>query len=225
MSRSLKAIFISFCLALSSGITAQDKFIAGGRVGLGLASMPQLNESKGLVHFAFGGSANYSFFPFLGISADALFVTSGSAYKGSEKIVDPQGFENDEPYEGEIRFTTLSIPVYPQLALGNDDFRVLLNSGVATNFNLFAFESRDYENDNTNDNIKDQVKSILEDYKVVSFAVLYGAGARFKVAAEEYLQVDLRATLGLNDLYTTINNENPTTIRQNLYTVSVTYFF
>lgn len=221
----IRCLTLVFIVLASLPTNAQSKFTAGGRIGLGLSQLPELNKSKAITHFAFGGSFNYSFVPWAGVSADALFLTTGGTYKGSTMIVDPQGFVNEEHYDGDFRFTTLSIPVYPQLSFGNEDFRVLINGGIATNFNLFASESRDYENDDNNDNVDDLVKDILEDYTVVSFATVYGLGTRFRLKEEEYLQVDIRASMGLNDLYTTKNNELPTTFKRNLYTLSVTYFF
>ena len=225
MTNAVRFFALSALIFLSIGLFAQNKFIAGGRIGLGLSQLPELNESGSITHFAFGGSFNYSFVSWAGISADALFLTTGGTYKGSTMITDPQGFVNEEHYDGDIRFTTLSIPVYPQLSFGNDDFRILLNGGIATNFNLFASESRDYENDENNENVDDLVKDILEDYTIVSFAPVYGVGTKFKLDEEEFLQVDIRASMGLNDLYTTKNNEMPTTFKRNLYTLSVTYFF
>lgn len=226
MNNILKALAIAalFCCG-QTGMAQEKKFIAGGRMGLGFSTLPQLHEDKSLVHFAFGGSSTYHFFPFLGLSADALFITSGGAYSGSKSIEVDSAIFSSEPYDGDIRFTSLSIPLYPQLNLGNEDFRVILSGGIVTNFNLFAHESRDYEDDNGNDNIKDQVKEILEDYKVVTFSVMYGAGTRFKISKDEYLQADIRTTFGLSDLYTTEDNEDPVTIRRNLFTVSVTYYF
>ncbi len=225
MTKTLRYAALTLILILSLTIHAQKKFMAGGRVGLGISSLPELNESGSITHFAFGGTFNYSFVPFIGLSADVLFLTTGGTYKGSTMIQDPQGFINDEPYDGDIRFTSLSIPVYPQISLGNDKFRILLNGGITTNFNLFASESRDYENDENNENVDDLVKDILEDYTIVSFATVYGLGTRITLSENEYLQVDLRASMGLNDLYTTDNNEMPTTFRRNLYTLSVSYFF
>ncbi len=225
MTTLFRHLAASLLLFSCGSLFAQNKFTAGGRIGIGLSTLPELNESSNIAHFAFGGSFNYSFMPFIGISADALLLTTGGGYKGSTMIEDPQGFTNDEPYEGEIRFTTLSIPLYPQLSLGNEDFRILLNGGIATNFNLFASESRNYENDENNENVDDLIKDILDDYRFVSFATVYGVGARFKLSEEEFLQVDVRASMELNDLYTTKNNEIPTTFKRNLYTLSVTYFF
>ncbi len=225
MTNLLRLFVTSIIILTSSGLFAQSKFMAGGRIGLGVSQLPELNKSGGIAHFAFGGSFNYNFAPFIGIAADALFTTTGGTYEGSTMITDPQGFTNDESYKGDIRFTTLSIPFYPQLSFGNEDFRILLNGGIATNFNLFGSESRDYQNDENNENVDDLVKDILEDYTIMSFATIYGVGARFKLSQEEFLQVDLRASMGLNELYTTKNNEIPTTFRRNLYAISVTYFF
>lgn len=224
--KNLTQKLVLACLFLISTQTyAQEKFMAGGKIGLGMSKFPELNESAGIVHFAFGGSFSYKLLPFFEIAADVLFTTTGDSYKGSTLIEDPQGFINDETYTGDIRITTLSIPIYPQIALGNGDFRILLNGGVATNLNLFASESRDYTNDENNENVDDLVKGILEDYTVASFAALYGIGGRYKFSKTEFLQVDLRYTMGLNFIHTTTNNTSPKSYTRDLYTISVSYFF
>jgi hypothetical protein len=225
MTRLLTILLVLVLNLTGLQVHGQSKFTAGGRIGLGISQLPELNQSGSIAHFAFGGTFNYSFLPFIGLSADALFVTSGGTYKGSTSIANTQGFIKDEPYDGDIRFTALSIPFYPQLSLGNDNFRILLNGGISTNFNLFASESRDYENDDNNDNVNDLVKDILEDYSVISFASIYGVGTRLKLSEGEFLQIDLRASFGLTDLYTTKNTNNPTTFTQNMYTLSASYFF
>ncbi len=220
---NLQKLFSSLALVfITLQMSGQQKFSAGGKVGLGLSSLPELNEASSIFHFAFGATAHYEFIPQILLGADLLFLTSGGDYAGTASIEDPaDGSFTDEEYEGRINFTTISIPIYPQFSLGTEDFRYFVNGGIATNLNIFAYETRDYEDGN----IKDQVKGIIEDYDKLSFSTIIGAGVKIKLSEGEYVQLDLRATLGMKDIYSTVNNYDPTSVSRNLYTLGATYFF
>ncbi len=168
-----KGIILVFLSSLFTvyQLNAQDKFSIGPRVGLNFSNVSNVDNSKSLTGLALGLTSTYSISEGSGITVDLLY--SGEGYKLGDN---------------ELKISYLQIPIYFDLFFGalGDAFRPKVYIGVAPEFLLNA-KINDVKQD------KDQFNS-------VNFALSGGLGFNLRVASRIWLNTDLRAFLGLNDV-------------------------
>ena len=168
-----KGIILVLLSSLFTGyqLNAQDKFSIGPRVGVNFSNVSNVDNSESLTGLALGLTSTYSINEGSGITVDLLY--SGEGYKDG----------NDE-----LRLNYLQIPIYFDLFFGElgTPFRPKVYLGFAPGFLLSA---------KANDVIdfKDETSSI-------NFALSGGLGFNYRVANRIWLNTDLRAYLGLNDV-------------------------
>ncbi|HZV70337.1 MAG TPA: porin family protein [Saprospiraceae bacterium] len=171
LNQSKMLILIAGFFAITlTQLKAQDDFSLGPRVGLNFASVSHVEDSKSLIGLALGLTTTYSINESSGLTLDILY--SGQGYK-----------INDD----DVKVNYLQIPLYFDIFFGDlgESFRPKVYVGVAPHFLLGA---------KVNDlDVKDQFNSI-------NFAVSGGLGFNARVASRIWLNTDLRAFLGLNDI-------------------------
>jgi len=152
-------------------LNAQDDFSIGPRVGVNFSNVSNVSNSKSLTGLALGLTSTYSINETSGLTVDLLYSNEGYAV-------------NDNKY----KIAYLQIPIYYDLFFGKlgDTFRPKVYAGVQPGFLLNA-KYNDTEAD----------KSSLNS---VNFALTGGAGFNYKVASRIWLNLDLRAFLGLSDV-------------------------
>jgi len=152
-------------------LNAQDDFSIGPRVGVNFSNVSNVTDSKSLTGLALGLTSTYSINETSGLTVDLLYSNEGYAV-------------NDNKY----KIAYLQIPIYYDLFFGKlgDTFRPKVYAGVQPGFLLNA-KYNDTEAD----------KSSLNS---VNFALTGGAGFNYKVASRIWLNLDLRAFLGLSDV-------------------------
>lgn len=151
-------------------LNAQDKFSIGPRVGVNFSNVSNVNNSESLTGLALGLTSTYSINESSGITVDLLY--SGEGYKDGNN---------------EIKLSYLQIPIYFDLFFGElgSAFRPKVYAGFAPGFLLHAKENGTDKKD---------------DYNSVNFALSGGLGFNYRVASRIWLNADLRAFLGLNEI-------------------------
>jgi len=150
---------------------AQDKFSIGPRIGVNFSNVSNVDNSKSLAGLVAGLTSTYSINEGSGISVDLLY--SGEGYKVGNT---------------EVKISYLQIPIYYDLFFGQlgEAFRPKVFLGVAPEFLLNAKV--------------DGNKIDKSNYSSVNFALTGGVGFNLRVANRIWLNTDLRAFLGLNDV-------------------------
>jgi len=163
-------IIAAFFAMTFTQLNAQDDFSLGPRVGLNFASVSHVEDSKSLIGLALGLTTTYSINESSGLTLDILY--SGQGYK-----VDDVDF----------KVNYLQIPLYFDLFFGDlgESFRPKVYVGVAPHL-LLSAKSNDVD--------------YKEFYNSVNFALSGGLGFNARVASRIWLNTDLRAFLGLNDI-------------------------
>lgn len=163
-------VFIASIFAISQ-LNAQDAFSLGPRVGLNFAHVSHVDNSKSLTGLALGLTTTYSINESSGITLDLMY--SGEGYKSGED---------------DVKINYLQVPLYFDLFFGDlgESFRPKVYVGLAPEFLLSA---------KFNDTKIDKSA-----YNSINFAVSGGLGFNARVAERIWLNTDLRAFLGLNDL-------------------------
>ncbi|MEP6646493.1 MAG: outer membrane beta-barrel protein [Saprospiraceae bacterium] len=152
-------------------LSAQDAFSLGPRAGVNFSNVSHVTGSKSLLGPVFGLTSTYSINESTGLSLDILY--SGEGYKVGSN-------------EAKIAF--IQVPLYFDLFFGKlgEKFHPKVYAGVAPEFLLNAKYNG--------------VKVDKSGYSSVNFAVSGGLGFNYKVANRIWLNTDLRAFLGLNDV-------------------------
>ncbi len=171
MFSKLKILVLAACVFAMYQLNAQDALSIGPRVGVNFATVSHVDNSKSLTGLALGLTSTYSINETSGLTLDLLY--SGQGY-----TVD----NND------YKISYLQIPLYFDVFFGDlgEKFRPKVYVGIAPQFLLNA---------KVNDAKID--KSV---YNSVNLAVSGGLGFNARVASRIWLNTDLRAFLGLNDL-------------------------
>lgn len=171
MFSKLKILVCAVSLFTAFQLSAQDALSIGPRVGVNFSTVSHVDNSKSLTGLAAGLTTTYSINESTGLTLDLLY--SGQGYK----------LGNDD-----YKISYLQVPLYFDLFFGalGEGFRPKVYAGVAPQFLLNA-----KQNDTKLD------KSL---YNSINFAVSGGLGFNARVASRIWLNTDLRAFLGLNDL-------------------------
>lgn len=217
MKKYLTIVF----LALATAVWGQQAFVNGIRLGVGQSKLDAVDQPGGVLYFTLGAVSSYRISPLIDLNAEGLLTFEGSEYSGVQEVNNTLGFQFRQPYRGDFRVVSFKIPLYPALGFGSEEFRFRLQAGPSFNLNLYAFESRDYEDENVPDTDKQKVEKI----DPFSVALLYGAGVRLKVSEAKYVFLDVRYSHGLSVLYETGFNVNPAEGRLRYFSISAGYLF
>jgi hypothetical protein len=158
-------------LFLSYQLRAQDDFSIGPRVGVNWSNVSNVDDSKTLTGGVIGLTSTYSINESVGLTLDALYSREG--YKSGI---------ND------IKFAYLQIPFYFDVFFGElgERFRPKIYAGVTPGFLLDV---------NVNDEDADS-----DQFDAVNMAISGGLGFNYRAGSRIWLNTDLRAYQGLNDI-------------------------
>lgn len=153
-------------------LNAQDRFSIGPRVGLNFSNVSNFDDTKSRTGLAIGLTSTYSINEATGITVDLL--------------ASHEGFESGG---NDTKLTYLQIPILFNVFLGElgEKFRPKVYAGIVPGF-LLGAKLNDAEIN------KDQFNSL-------NLALGGGVGFNARVANRIWLNADLRAYLGLNDIY------------------------
>ena len=173
MINKVVSCFISLFL-LATGVTnAQvgDQTSIGPRVGVNFSNVSNIEGSKSLTGLVLGLTSTYSISEATGLTVDLLYSQEGYTLS-----------------DVDLRLNYLQIPIYFDLFFGQlgDKFRPKVYAGVVPGF-LLSAKNGDAKVDN-------------DFFNSVNFAVSGGLGFNLRVASRVWLNTDLRAYLGLNDI-------------------------
>jgi len=148
-----------------------DQTSIGPRIGVNFSNVSNIEGSESLTGLALGLTSTYSITEATGLTVDLLYSQEGYS------------LNNDD-----LRLNYLQIPIYFDLFFGDlgDKFRPKVYAGVVPGFLLNA-KNNDIEVDNDN-------------FNNVNFALTGGLGFNWRMASRVWLNTDLRAFLGLNDI-------------------------
>lgn len=154
-------------------LNAQDDFSLGPRVGLNFSNVSNVDESSSLTGLVIGLTTTYSINESSGITVDILASHEGYSF----------------PPENDFRLTYLQIPILFDVFFGElgSAFRPKVYVGVTPGFLLSA-------------KINDDKLDDLDDFNKFNLALTGGLGFNQRVASRIWLNVDLRAYLGLTDI-------------------------
>lgn len=160
-------------------LTAQDNFSFGPRVGLNFSSISNVDNSESLSGLVIGLTTTYSINEATGLTVDIL---------GSH-----EGYSVGET---DYKISYLQIPILFDVFFGDlgSAFRPKVYAGITPGFVLGA-----KVNDTKDDNLVDNKFNL---------AVTGGLGFNARVASRIWLNADLRANLGLTDIYDNGGDKN-----------------
>lgn len=152
-------------------LNAQDDFSIGPRVGLNFSNVSNIDNSESLTGLALGLTTTYSINEASGITVDLMASHEGYNLGSTE-----------------TKLTYLQIPIYFDVFFGDlgNSFRPKVYAGLVPGFLLGA---------KVNDEKIDK-----GDYNSFSLGLGGGLGFNTRVANRVWLNADIRALLGLNDI-------------------------
>jgi outer membrane protein W len=158
-------------LFMSYQLRAQDDFSIGPRAGVNFSNVSNVDGSESLTGAVFGLTSTYSINETVGLTMDALYSREG--YRTGI---------ND------VKFAYLQIPLYFDVFFGElgERFRPKIYAGVVPGFLLDV---------NVNDEDADS-----DQFDAANFALSGGLGFNYRMASRIWLNTDLRAYQGLNDI-------------------------
>ncbi len=173
MNNKALSCLISLFL-LGAGVTnAQmgDQTSIGPRIGVNFSNVSNIEGSKSLTGLVLGLTSTYSISEATGLTVDLLYSQ--------------EGYSLDDV---DLRLNYLQLPIYFDLFFGElgDKFRPKVYAGVAPGF-LLSAKNGDSKVDN-------------DFFNSVNFAVSGGLGFNLRMSSRVWLNTDLRAFLGLNDI-------------------------
>jgi len=148
-----------------------DQTSIGPRIGVNFSNVSNVEGSKSLTGLAIGLTSTYSISEATGLTVDLLYSGEGYTLDGND-----------------LHLNYLQIPIYFDLFFGQlgDKFRPKVYAGFAPGF-LLNVKNNDVKVDNDN-------------FTSVNFALTGGLGFNYRLASRVWLNTDLRAFLGLNDI-------------------------
>ncbi len=149
----------------------KDQFSFGPRIGANFSNVSNVDDSETLNGLAIGLTSTYSFDETNGLTVDLLYSEEGYQLSGTE-----------------ARQTYLQIPIFYDLFFGElgESFRPKVYIGFIPGFLLDA---------KVNGNDVD-----MDSYSSFSFAFGGGLGFNYRLGSRIWLNVDLRAQMGLTDI-------------------------
>ncbi|MGB4849994.1 MAG: porin family protein [Saprospiraceae bacterium] len=170
MFSKLKILVLTACVFAMQQLSAQDALSIGPRVGVNFSTVSHVDNSKSLTGLALGLTSTYSINETAGLTLDLLY--SGQGYKVA----------NDE-----VKINYLQIPLYFDVFFGKlgEKIRPKVYVGIAPQF-LLSSKSNGLDS--------------KDNYNPINLALTGGLGFNARVASRIWLNTDLRAFLGLNDI-------------------------
>lgn len=173
MSNKVLSCIISLFLLVAGVANAQvgDQTSIGPRIGVNFSNVSNIEGSKSLTGLVLGLTSTYSISEATGLTVDLLYSQEGYTL-------------NDV----DLRLNYLQLPIYFDLFFGElgDKFRPKVYAGIVPGF-LLSAKNGDSKVDN-------------DFFNSVNFAVSGGLGFNLRMASRVWLNTDLRAFLGLNDI-------------------------
>jgi hypothetical protein len=173
MNNKVLSCLISLFLLVAGVTNAQmgDQTSIGPRIGVNFSNVSNIEGSKSLTGLAIGLTSTFSISEATGLTVDLLYSGEGYALDGND-----------------LHLNYLQIPIYFDLFFGQlgDKFRPKVYAGFAPGFLLNA---------KNND-----VKVNKDVFNSVNLALSGGLGFNYRLASRVWLNTDLRAFLGLNDI-------------------------
>jgi hypothetical protein len=168
--RSIAALAPSLFFLSMTGFSQENVLSIGPRAGVNIANVSNVDGSKSSVGLVAGLTGTYSISQTSGVTMDVLYSQEGYALDAQD-----------------VDLTYLQVPLYYNLFLGElgDRLRPKVYIGVAPGFLLDA---------------KSGNGDLTESMSSVVFSVTGGAGINYRIADRVWLNADVRAFLGLNDL-------------------------
>lgn len=148
-----------------------DQISLGPRVGVNIANVSNVEDSKSLVGLAAGLTMTYSFTEKSGLTVDLL-------YSG-------EGFKDDA--DNELKLGYIALPIYYDLFFGElgNPFRPKVYVGIAPAF-LISAKANDTD--------------VKDFYSSFNFSVSGGLGFNYRLSDRIWLNTDVRAFIGLMDV-------------------------
>ncbi len=173
MNNKALSILISFLLLVTGVVNAQigDQTSIGPRIGVNFSNVSNVEGSESLTGLVLGLTSTYSISEKTGLTVDLLYSAEGYTLDGND-----------------LHLNYLQIPIYFDLFFGElgSKFRPKVYAGFAPGFLLNA-KNNDVKVDKGN-------------FNSVNFALSGGLGFNYRLASRVWLNTDLRAFLGLNDI-------------------------
>lgn len=148
-----------------------DQTSIGPRIGVNFSNVSNIEGSKSLTGLVLGLTSTYSITEATGLTVDLLYSQEGYSL-------------NDV----DLRLNYLQLPIYFDLFFGElgDKFRPKVYAGIVPGI-LLSAKNGDAKVDN-------------DFFNTVNFAVSGGLGFNLRMSSRVWLNTDLRAYLGLNDI-------------------------
>lgn len=173
MNNKVLSCLISLFLLVAGVTNAQvgDQTSIGPRIGVNFSNVSNIEGSESLTGLVLGLTSTYSISEATGLTIDLLYSQEGYTL-------------NDV----DLRLNYLQLPIYFDLFFGQlgDKFRPKVYAGIVPGF-LLSAKNGDAKVDN-------------DFFNSVNFAVSGGLGFNLRMASRVWLNTDLRAYLGLNDI-------------------------
>ena len=214
-SRRLSFLAISFIIFCSSGVSAQQRFSAGPRVGLTYSTFG--GDASGYSFrpgLAAGAFLMYSSLNHFGISVDALYAQRGAQYAGT--ISPPFGNPITTRYKQRVNYLEIPVALRYFLTLSGK-FRPNIYIGPALSFKLNAQQTS-----KTVQDIAFPAVDNSDQFRSVDLAGLAGFQLNWaSFSARQRFLIDVRYNYGLGD----ITLDNNARINNSAFTVTLGYGF
>jgi hypothetical protein len=168
-------------------------FRYGGHLGLGESHFNRLSGVSvyNKLGFNFGVTASKQFTRYFSLEANALFTskgakTSGTIIDGNDMWGNPQSYSFTEVYN----LFYAELPVMARMSAGFDNFFLSAYGGASANINLFAAQTRTYD-DYDYDMANGYMTAPMKDVEVVELSAVYGLRVSVE-ANENVFYVDFR---------------------------------
>lgn len=186
--KKISIALLSMILSYSC-MPAQSNIISiGPRVGINLADVTNVDESKVLTGIAAGVTTTYSISESFGITLDVLYSQEGYKIEGTD-------IESNLDY--------IQIPIFFNVFFSDlgDAFRPKVYAGVSPGILIGA----EYNDTDISDSMNGAVISLAG-----------GLGFNYRLAESTWLNIDLRSFLGLNDIRDSNSREGDKVTSRNI---------
>ena len=204
----MKKVLVLLLLAAVTNVNAQSdaEFKFGPRVGVNLANLSDVDDSKIKTGLVAGGYMVYSFHEHFGVSLDLLYSMEGAKFKST--FTAPGIIQTSE---NTLTLSYLRVPLLLNVFFGElgNPIRPKLMVGPAIGF-LLAVENKSEDRTDTGGVITTETttSSSKKGYNSTDFGAVAGAGVNIRLADRLWLDTDLRYYIGASELYSGDNNAN-----------------
>ncbi len=209
-------------LAINSSTAQQKGFYYYTRAAIGSSSInsSSISSQSGKLAFNIGVAGQYQFNNYIGLIAEANFVSKGTKFNG----VVPATFTSPaKNYEDIYRLFYAEIPVLVNLSYPiTDAFSIRGFTGISNNFNLLGTFSRNYTNSQDQDILDEQINGL----KLIEHSAVFGFGVGVKDKLDHLYSLDFRWNSGLTEFGEIKNSQNNVIKgKNNYYTIGFGYSF